>query len=221
MLRSEAEPATTPLVEQARDGAGGEGLWHLYLSGGNGSTRERGRLGGDSRPKDRVGSRRIVQPGLLADCGEGNRPLRRRILGTENAHPPSRDRRLAPAGGLRVLTRGVHAAIGGRGDRPKVRWPCARRSAQLAGNPAGGGLAPALGTGFVIAGVPGEVNATAAWAGKSVPAQGRRAAMGDGPEGAVLVLGKRWSRFQERGQEPTQRHAGGIKAMLTRPRTRR
>ncbi len=78
-------------------------------------------------------------------------------------------------------------------------------------DPSGGGLAATLRTGFVVAGMPGEVNAAAGFvcAGKSLPAQGRRAAMGEGPEGAALFLRQRRMGFQERGQEPTPRPDDG------------
>jgi hypothetical protein len=78
-------------------------------------------------------------------------------------------------------------------------------------NPAAGGLSAALGTGFVVAGVPGEMNVAAGLAAKETSAQCRSAAMGDGPNGAALLLGKWRSRFQELRQKTAQRrhHCGG------------
>ena len=45
----------------------------------------------------------------------------------------------------------------------------------------------ALRTGFVVAGVIGEMNLIAGLANKGAPAQGRGAAMSDGPDGAALL----------------------------------
>ena len=68
---------------------------------------------------------------------------------------------------------------------------------QLALDPLGGGRTAALRTGLVIAGMPGEVNLVTIRAGKGPPAQSRSAAVGDGPEGAVLIRGERRGRVQE------------------------
>ena len=82
---------------------------------------------------------------------------------------------------------------------------------QLALNPAGRGGTAALRAGLVIAGVPGEMDLAAVQATLGPPAQGRRAAMGDGPQGAALLGRKRRSRFQEIRHKQTQRpqHRGG------------
>ena len=58
---------------------------------------------------------------------------------------------------------------------------------QFALNPAARGQRAALGTGLVVAGVIGEMDVIAGLAGKGAPAQSRRAAMSDGPDGAALL----------------------------------
>jgi len=96
-----------------------------------------------------------------------------------------------------VRSEELAAQLGGQreGDQEIGR---AHQFGHFAGDPARGRLAAALRAGLVIAGVPGEVNAPAAFVftGKSVPAQSRGAAMGDGPDGAALVGRKRRGRFQ-------------------------
>jgi hypothetical protein len=59
--------------------------------------------------------------------------------------------------------------------------------AQFALDPAVRGQRTALGTGFVIAGVIGEVDVSTGFAGKGAPTQGRGAAMSDGPDSAALL----------------------------------
>ncbi len=72
-------------------------------------------------------------------------------------------------------------------------------------HPLGGGGAAALGTGLVVAGVIGQVLASALVALKEISAQGRGAAMGDGPDGAALVLAQRRISPEKLWQEPVQR----------------
>jgi len=69
----------------------------------------------------------------------------------------------------------------------------------------------ALRTGFVIAGVKGKMDMPAIFAGKGTPAQCRGAAMSDGPDGAMLLRGKRRSRFKQLRNKTAQRsqHRGG------------
>jgi len=62
---------------------------------------------------------------------------------------------------------------------------------QLALDPLGGRCPPALRTGLVIAGVPGEVELTAIRTSKGSPAQRRSPAVGDGPNGAALIRRER------------------------------
>jgi len=88
-------------------------------------------------------------------------------------------------GGLGVRSEELAAQLGRQGEgHQEIRH--GDELLQFARDPAGGGLPPALRTGLVIAGVPGEVNVPATWAGKSLAAQRRGAAMGEGPEGATL-----------------------------------
>ena len=58
---------------------------------------------------------------------------------------------------------------------------------QFALDPAVCGQRAALGTGFVVAGVIGEMDLVAGFADKGASAQGRSAAMSDGPDGAALL----------------------------------
>lgn len=61
----------------------------------------------------------------------------------------------------------------------------------------------------MIAGVPGETDLVAVLAVKDPPAQGRSAAMSNGPKSAALRGEKRRSRFQEVRQKLTQRPQHG------------
>ena len=67
----------------------------------------------------------------------------------------------------------------------------AHEFAQLTVDPTSGGLASALRTGFVIAGMECEVDLAASFTRKAAPAQRRGAAMSDRPDGAPLLLGER------------------------------
>jgi len=83
---------------------------------------------------------------------------------------------------------------------------------QFALDPAGGGGPAALRTGLVIARMPGEMNLAAAVRGrasKGPPAQGRGAAMVDGPKGAALFGREGRSGLQKLRQELTQRLQNG------------
>jgi hypothetical protein len=57
-------------------------------------------------------------------------------------------------------------------------------------HPLHGGRACALGTGAVVAGVEAELPGAARLTSMQVPAHDRGAAMGDGPDGAVLTRGQ-------------------------------
>jgi hypothetical protein len=54
-------------------------------------------------------------------------------------------------------------------------------------HPAARGQGAALGAGFVVAGVVGEMNLIAGVANKGASAQSRGAAMSNGPDGAALL----------------------------------
>ena len=56
-----------------------------------------------------------------------------------------------------------------------------------AGHPAARGQGAALWAGFVVAGMIGEMDMAAGVANKGPPTQSRSAAMGDGPDGAMLM----------------------------------
>ena len=73
-----------------------------------------------------------------------------------------------------------------------------------------GGLRAALRTGFVVAGVVGEMTMPAL-AGKDIAAQCRRAAMSDRPDGAVLLRRECRGRFERLRDKTAQRsqHGGG------------
>ena len=77
-----------------------------------------------------------------------------------------------------------HPPLLGVGDQEVGR---AHEFAQLTVDPTSGGLASALRTGFVIAGMECEVDLAASFARKAAPAQRR----GDRPDGAPLLLGER------------------------------
>lgn len=89
-------------------------------------------------------------------------------------------------------------------------------------HPAARGQGAALRAGFVVAGVIGEVNLMAGVADKGAPAQSRRAAMSDGPDGAALLCTKRRLGVLELRQKSAQRphdsgalgHRGGEKLWL-------
>lgn len=71
-------------------------------------------------------------------------------------------------------------------------------------DPVGGGAAAALRASLMIATVPGEMDVAAGSAVKGPPAQGRGAAMGDGPDGTTLMSRQRGLGSQEVGQEAAQ-----------------
>ena len=77
--------------------------------------------------------------------------------------------------------------------------------AQLALHPGAGGSAPTLGTGFVVAGMKGEVVLTTALTGKDLSAQSRGAATGDGTDGVALRSRKAGMGLEEIRQELAQR----------------
>lgn len=76
---------------------------------------------------------------------------------------------------------------------------------EFALNPAAIGQSAALGAGFMIAGMIGEVDVLAVFAGKDVAAQSRGAAMSHGPDGAALGRRKRRLGYQELRQKTAQR----------------
>lgn len=80
---------------------------------------------------------------------------------------------------------------------------------EFALDPAVIGQCAALGAGFVIAGVIGEVNVRAVFAGKDIAAQSRGAATSDGPDGAALRRRKRRMGSKKLRQKTAQRAQDG------------
>jgi len=80
---------------------------------------------------------------------------------------------------------------------------CMDEFAQFALNPASGGLRPALGAGFVVAGMISEMDVSAGFTVKNPTTQRRRAALSDRSNSAALVRGQPRSPFQEGGQKTT------------------
>ena len=95
-----------------------------------------------------------------------------------------------------------------KGDQ-EVR--CIDQLCQFTLDPAVCAQGAALRAGFVVAGVVGEMDVVALFAGKGTPAQCRGAAMGDRPEGATLLSRERRTRFEELRNKTAQRpqHGGG------------
>src|SRR6186713_2172832 len=114
-----------------------------------------------------------------------------------------------------VWTKEAFAQFGGQGEGDEEIGSL-HELGQFALHPAHGGGGAALRAGLMIAGMPGEPNLVAVPAVKDPPAQGRSAAMSDGPKGATLRGGKRRSRFQKLRQKLTQRPQHGGSHATTR-----
>src|SRR5262245_24798120 len=119
-----------------------------------------------------------------------------------------------------VRTKERAAQLGGQGEGDQeIR--SVDEFGQFALHPAAGGSGATLRAGLVIAGMPGEADLVAILTDKGPPAQGRSAAMSDGPKGAALRGAKRRSRLEEVRQKLTQRPQHGGSHATTRWMTQR